>query len=195
VISLPNPGEFTDSNEIKILIMYALKALEHPVLFSDLGDVVLCNGVVNYFEYSHNLYELLITGHVDRIKQDKTELYKLTRFGAKALEELWPRLPSSVREKTLKAAVAVLTRHRRESEARCSIGQKGKNWYLTLSILEKEDPLMELKILVPNKLQAELICKRFQENPAQVYSQILFAALGVEPPEKLTPDSPSAQEK
>ena len=54
--------------EIKILILFVLNRLPHPVLLSDLTEAVMCDDGIGYFDYIEALTELIKTQHISEEK-------------------------------------------------------------------------------------------------------------------------------
>lgn len=57
-MTLQNP------DEIKIFILYLLDRIGYPLSFTDLGTVVIRDGIVDYFAYFEYFCELVEAGHV-----------------------------------------------------------------------------------------------------------------------------------
>ena len=56
--------------EIKIFILYLLDRIGYPLSYSDLGTIVIRDGIVDYFAYCEYFCELVEAGHVSEADED-----------------------------------------------------------------------------------------------------------------------------
>lgn len=173
------PGGLKDIGEIKVLICYLLKSVGKPLSFKSLNEIVQHDGLCNYFAFASALHELLVSGHVDIVKDGDTELYKNTSLGDETAELFERRLPASVREKAIGTAVKLLAKIKRESENRVEIEENPSGGYNVIcNSYDMGDTLMSIKLLVVDKEQADLIKKQFQSAPEIVYKGVLALMTG-----------------
>lgn len=174
------PGGLRDKNEIKILICYLLKTVGKPLSFDHLNDILQNDGLVNYFEFAQAIHELLETGHIDLVTDEKgNEFYKSTRLGAGTAELFERRLPISVKEKAVKAAIKLLAKIKRESENRVDIVKTENGAYhVKCTILDQSDELLSVSLNVPDKMQADTIKTQFLNDPELVYRGVLALITG-----------------
>lgn len=172
------PGGLKNADEIKILICYLLKSVGKPLSFDNLNEILQRDGLCNYFGFASSLHELLASGHIDLIKDNENESYKVTKLGAETAALFERRLPLSVRDKAVGSAIKLLARIKRESENRVEIEENGSGYCVTCSVLDMNDTLMQVKLFVPDRTQADTIKKHFQERPEVIYKGILALMTG-----------------
>lgn len=172
------PGGLRDINEVKILICYLLKNSGNPLTFDSLNEILQKDGLVNYFEFAQSLNELLLSGHVNLSEHDGQEFYKVTRLGETTAETFERRLPLSVREKAVRAAVRLLERQRIEAENKVTITQMKNGYMVECRVLDGEDELLAIKLLVPEMAQAKSVEEQFLKNPEIVYRGSLAMLTG-----------------
>lgn len=63
-----------DKNDIKIFILYLMKNVGYPLDFPDINDIVVQDGLVNYFDFAECFAELLDTGNISEIKPESTDV-------------------------------------------------------------------------------------------------------------------------
>ncbi|MCI9450349.1 MAG: DUF4364 family protein [Clostridiales bacterium] len=63
-MTLQNP------EEIKIFILYLLDRIGYPLSYSDLGAVVIRDGIIDYFAYFEYFCELVESGHIAEADED-----------------------------------------------------------------------------------------------------------------------------
>lgn len=173
------PGGLVNADDIKILLCYLLKSVQKPLSFGNLNEILQRDSLCNYFGFAGALRDLLVSGHVDLVKQDGEDCYKATRLGRETAALFERRLPLTVREKAMAAAVQLLARIKRESENRVEIEENGKGGCtVTCSVLDMGDPLLRVSVYVPERDQAEAVKKRFQNDPQTVYRGVLALLTG-----------------
>ena len=173
------PGGLKDADDIKILICYLLKSVGRPLSFDNLNEILQHDGLCNYFGFASALHELLVSGHVDLLKDGGVEYYKATGLGEATAALFERRLPVTVREKAVNAAVRLLARIKRESENRVEIAQNTSGGFeVTCTVYDMGDTLMSVKLLVADRAQAESVKRQFQTNPEIVYKGMLALMTG-----------------
>jgi hypothetical protein len=173
------PDGIRDTTDIKILICYLLKNIDKPISFDNISEILLQDELVNYFELVKAIDDLLVSGHIDLVMQGEQKLYKSTRLGAGTAELFERRLPFSVKEKSVKAAINLLAKIKRESENSVEIAENASGGLnVCCKILDMGDALLSINLFVPDKLQAEMVKKHFLANPELVYKGVLSLLTG-----------------
>ena len=172
------PGGLRDSNEIKILLCYLLKNSGKPLTFDNLNEILQRDGLVNYFEFGKNLHELVQSGHVSQAERDGGVCYCITELGAATAAMFERRLPLTVREKAVKAAVRLLERQRLEAENRVTIVPAGSGYTVECRVMDGADELLAVRLLVPDTAQAQAVKEQFLKNPELVYKATLMLMTG-----------------
>lgn len=62
------------SEEIKIFILYLLDRIGYPLSYSDLGTIIIRDGVIDYFAYCEYFCELVEAGHIVESDEDGNPL-------------------------------------------------------------------------------------------------------------------------
>ena len=66
-MTLKNP------EEIKIFILYLLDRIGYPLSYSDLGTIVIRDGVIDYFAYFEYFSELVESGHIAAVTESESD--------------------------------------------------------------------------------------------------------------------------
>lgn len=171
------PGGLRNRNEIKILICYMLKTLEQQITKQQINEVMQRQGIANYFEVNQAISELLSQGNIDCDCVDNDEFLSITDVGRQVATTLERDIPKTVREKAIKSAIKILTIAKNEQENKIEITPLEKGCHITFTMEDQQDIMMELKIYVADRAQAELLKKNFLEDPTKVYSNILSSLM------------------
>ena len=164
------PGGLKSVLEIKILLSYLLGISNSAVEEDILKEVVLSEGIANYFDYSVAFGELLKGGQI--LKNDKDELY-LSENGKGLSREFYKMVPFSVREKCGKAYLKMLARDKSKKENRAEIIKKDDGFVVALEICDIGSSLLKLELLVPDENTANAAKELFYSNTDDFYGAVL----------------------
>ena len=166
-------GGLFRTNEIKTLICYLLRRIDAPLSVEQLREILVSEGIANYFDVSESIAELMRTGNVtsDFVGQD--EILHLTPGGQEALSELLQEIPKSVREQALSAALEAVTKARNAEQTRIDVEPCGSGFYVTFHISDGTDDLMRITLYAVDQQQVRKMKDNFLKDPVHVYSGIL----------------------
>ena len=133
------PGGLRSKSDIRILICYMLKSVNAPLSGDDIIKVLQEKSLANYFEASDALSALVSLGNVTR-EEDNT--YVLTKRGKSVADDLEQLIPSSVRDKAVAAATALLASAKMERENVATIVRTENGYNVTCHISGGEMELM-----------------------------------------------------
>lgn len=173
------PGGLRNKNEIKILVCYMIKTLDQPITKNQLIDVVQGQGLANYFELTQAISELLSQGSITTKMIDDVEHLCVTEMGKQVSVELETDIPKSVKEKAIRSAVKMLTIAKNERENNIDIipADSGSGFYVSFTMEDETDIMMQLSVYVADREQAEMLKKNFLTDPTRVYSTILSSLM------------------
>ena len=163
------PGGLREKGDVKILICYLLSRAEMPLSFDAVTQITQSDGMVNYFDFSEAMRELLMSGHIDLTGDG---LYTITPYGRENGEQLYSVLPVSVKEKAIRASILLQAKIRRESENTCEISEVPGGYRADCRIRDRDEDLMSLSVLLADRPQAEAFRKRFLERPESLYQGV-----------------------
>jgi hypothetical protein len=163
-------GFIHDKLEIKILILFVLNRLPEPVTFEKLGELVLCDEGVTYFDYAECLSELVGTAHVD----SDGHSYALTEKGKRNGEITENSLPFSVRVKAEKNAADLRFAMNRQSMISASHAIRRKGGYtVELSLSDGISEIISLRLYAASQAQATSLEDGFTKNAEAIYGKII----------------------
>ena len=169
------PGGLYNSQEIKILICYMLMGTGEPMPRQTVLEIISGNGMANYFETNSALDELVRLGHASEKEDGAVEL---TDTGRQIAGTLSGMIPYALRERSVKLALMLLTRIRRERENSVTIEKLDHGCNVTCTINDDEHPLLSFTVRVADQLQAQLIRENFLNNPILLYQSLLAILTG-----------------
>ncbi|PWM38206.1 MAG: hypothetical protein DBX52_07585 [Clostridiales bacterium] len=174
---MPELGGLKEIPDVKALILYLLKEAGCVVRESQLTDILMADGLVEYFDYSQAMEQLLMAGMMDIASLDETGSYRITRQGLEVEAEYEQRLPYNVKSKTLAALRLALRQKQEEEQVWAEIGESESGYTVTCTIQERGEVMLSYRLLVPERKDAYYVAERFRENPAGYYQKIMEVVL------------------
>lgn len=171
------PGAPKTDFEIKFLICYLLYRAGEPVAFSQLSAIFQQTEMVNYFEFSALISEMLAQGHI-RETAEGSMTYKLTEHGVRTAQSFYKAVPLSVRDRCETALRRQLKLGRRIEENNVKIDRTPDGYKIELEIPDIGTPLMGLTLSLPTYEHCEKVRRRFLNDPLHLYKGILALATG-----------------
>lgn len=170
----------SEKNDIKIFILYLLRHIGYPLQFSDINDIVVQDEYVNYFDFADCFAELLETGNIEEIRQDNgVELYAITAQGCEVAENLESNILLTIRERSLKNALRLLSFKKRGAEIKCVCDDRGDGACdMTCLIKEHKEEILRIQIKLDSKEEYEKMKQNFCEKPEVVYRGVLALLSG-----------------
>ena len=173
------PGALTSGQETRILVCHLLNSVKKPLSPTQINSIVQQDGLVNYFELSSCIAQLIRSGHiVPQFNTDGEDFYTVTELGIETAKTFERTVPKSVRDKAVKAAIKLLARIDRDRTAKTNITPCGDGYNVELRMVDVDSDLMSLSVFLPEKNQAESVRREFLNDPALVYKGILALLTG-----------------
>ncbi len=168
-----------NSDNIKILICYAICGAGAPVPRRVCLNALYCNGVANYFEINSALDELAAGGALRITAADGEDTFAAAEGAANIAAGLTDGLSDYVKEKALKALKKELETDRRLKENTVSVKSDGSGGAI-LDITMYADAartkeLLSLRLSAANTRQAEELERAFLNDPTKLYEGIIRA--------------------
>ncbi|MBQ6823371.1 MAG: DUF4364 family protein [Clostridia bacterium] len=174
---MPELGGLHEMADIKALVLYLLREANCVLKESQLTDVMMADGLVDYFDCTSAIEELLIAGMIDIASLEENDKYHVTKKGMAVLTEYEQRLPHNVKAKTLEALQESLRRKQADDEIFAEISPSDSGYTVHCTIREGGETMLAYTVLVPDRKDAYYVAKRFRENPAGYYQKIMEVIL------------------
>ena len=153
---MPPVGFIQSELDLKLLILYIMARTAGPITFLQLLDLALCDAGVDYFSLSQAVDHMVETGQLSK----EGERYTITEKGRRMhCDENLARVNDALRRDA-----QIQTHTQDNGDGTCT---------LHLEFNDATSPLLRLSLLVPNQERAAAMSRRFREDPAACYHQII----------------------
>ena len=170
------PGGLNTSQEIKILLCYMLYTVNQPMPRDQVTDIIVADGMANYFDTEDAIEELLRLQHL--VMDDKRNI-ATTVTGNQIGDSLSVRIPYILRERSVKAALQLLKRREVERDNKVEIRRlEDGACQVICTVLDQEKPLLSVALRVADEYQAEHIKENFLADPSFLYRGNLAVLTG-----------------
>ncbi|MDV3426529.1 MAG: DUF4364 family protein [Bacillota bacterium] len=159
--------------EFKLLVLYIINQVNMPISKSKITEIVLENNFINYFTLQQYIEELL-TSSLLKYKEndDKSRLY-ITDRGKKVLSFFQNRISPEKMLQVNNYLNGKLNKIKEEILINGDYTLDGENYLVDLKAKENDSLLMELKLSVVSKKQAQDLIKLWKENSSDIYNKII----------------------
>lgn len=165
------PGSLSDAEHVKYFILYILKCAKSPIPYSSLCDIAMFNGYVNYFDFSEGFTALRDAGLTDMFED---ETCAITPLGIDTEHEVSQKIPFTIRQKALYASALIVAKIHRDSLIDIGMVNRDDGQVdMHFEISDGTDKLMDLKLLVINSEQAQILENNFRNHAEEIFSHIL----------------------
>ena len=165
--------EIWEKTDIKIFILFLLDAINYPLDYGTIHDIIAETGLVRTFDFTECFSELTEFGHIyaDTVKGET--YYMISDTGRRVAAELQSELHESIRERSTKCAMRLLSLKKRGAHVETDI-EPGADGHamLHLRITERQGTLLEISLSVASESEAERMRACFVNRPEQVYRAI-----------------------
>ena len=159
----------------KLILLFVFDKMEVPLSENTVLDMCCsANNWISYMDCKPLLSTLLDHSFIyNTSPQDDKPLYSITPDGRVCLADFYVQIPSSLREE-----ISVFVKNNR---MRCRKSQQcAADYYMNkdgtytvyLKIIEPSQPLLEVKLVVPDRQTAKNIYKKWEDKAANVYATV-----------------------
>lgn len=159
----------------KLILLFVFDKMEAPLSENTVLDMCCsANNWISYMDCKPLLGTLLDHSFIyNTAPQGANPLYSITPDGRVCLADFYVQIPSSLREEISTFVKNNRTRYRKSQQCAADyFMNKDGTYTVYLKILEPNQPIFELKLVVPNRQTAKNIYKKWEEKAANVYATV-----------------------
>ncbi len=156
-----------------------MRNIGYPLEFATINDIVLQDGIVNYFDFAECFGELLETANIEELRGQGAAKYRITEKGKTVSESLESDIMQLIREKSLKSAMRLLDFEKRAWTVKRSYTElEDGKFEFSCKVLEHKKEHMSIKLVVENRRVLDRMLHNFDERPEVVYRGLLSILTG-----------------
>ena len=162
----------------KLIILYILDSVDYPLTNTRLTEFIVERQYTDYFNVQTVLSQLVEDGYVSSEVTRNTTTYLITTSGGQALSLFLNDLNPSIRkdiDNYLKDHSYAL-REEVAYPADYEITSTG-DYLARLTIIERNQPIFELRMSVPTEEDAIHVCNEWERNNADIYRYTMMKLL------------------
>ena len=183
-----------EPDQVKVFILYLLDKIGYPINYTDIGTIIIRDGLVDYFNFVENFRSLLENKLVQGIRADDTIvepdedfhpdddsiLYEITKKGKVVAEGLAEDLlMSAVREKSYISAMRHLSLEKRGAVIDHSAESNGDSGFIFHCTIKDKDGLaLKLSLRAETYNQLRRMQMNFADKPDVVLRGITALVTG-----------------
>ncbi len=160
-----------DKDEIKILICYLLCCIEDGLSKDEILETIHSNNLANYFDINDCLSDLISKNNITYCEKEKK--FKANNETKMISERLESFIPFSVKDQAICAAIKLLEKIKRKKENHVEIQKNSNGFHVVCHVSGGNMELAQIKLYVPDMLQAKKVKDNFQKNPDIFYKCML----------------------
>lgn len=160
-----------DSSLNKLILLFVFDKMEVPLSENTILDMCCSsNNWLAYMDCQPILSQLLECNWIYNISSENEPLYTITPDGRVCLANFFIKIPASTREEISIFIKNNRAKYRRKQECVADYYMNKDGTYTVyLKIIEPVQPVLELKLVVPNRQTAKDIYKQWGEKATPVY--------------------------
>ncbi|MBQ9841958.1 MAG: DUF4364 family protein [Clostridia bacterium] len=160
------PGGLNNTQEIRILLCYMLDTVAAPIHRDDVSEIIVGGGMANYFNTEEAIEDLIRQQH---LRYDDG-LIATTATGAQIGRSLGVRVPYTLRQRSVAAALHLLKRRNIEQDNKVDIRKLEDGGYaVTCAVQDGGRDLLSVTLRVADQWQADQIKEHFLSDPTLLF--------------------------
>ena len=158
----------------KLIILYILDRMNFPITNTELTRFILEKEYCNYITIQQTLEDLIEDEYVEVEHSHNSYLYRITASGKETLSFFYTRISVAIRD-DIDAYLSEKEYQLREmvSPTADYYEAKKNEFVVELRVVERDSELVHINLLVTSAAEADMICSRWKECSADVYSYLI----------------------
>jgi len=170
----------------KLIILYILDRMDFPITNTELTRFIVDKEYCDYITINQTLEDLIEDEYVAVERSHNSYLYRITPSGKETLSFFYTRISVAIRD-DIDTYLSEKEYQLREMVATTADYYEAKKneFVVELRVVERDSELVHINLLVTSAAEADMICSRWKECSADVYSYLISTlAAPVQPSSK-----------
>lgn len=171
-------GFIHDMMDVKVLILFVAARANYPMTNQEVYELCYQDECLSYFDVCTALPEMVNSGHLRQVEEDRYEITEKGRNDGKLTED---SIAFTVRQRAENAVSRFNRQLRRSSFVKTQVIPRESGEQSVVMVLDDEmGNLMTLELVAPDPRQAVRLSKLFEKKAETVYSLIMTELLDEE---------------
>ncbi|MCR4740641.1 MAG: DUF4364 family protein [Lachnospiraceae bacterium] len=158
----------------KLMILYMLKLAGQPLTTAQLYDFMGDGQYADYFKVNSILNELMDTGLIASQTRRNTSHLMITDSGKDTIDMFPNEIPDDIKKEIRQYLTEKDYELRNEESIQTGIDRLDDGSYLAeLTIKEAGSDLLNIRVALPSKTDAESVCINFEKKHGELYQYIM----------------------
>ncbi len=157
----------------KLKLLYILNYINIPMTNIEITNHILENNYMDYFSLQQHLSDLCDAKFVKLNSKNGNEYYSISEAGNAALEMFGEKLPDYFTNEIATNFSYFKKELKRQRELLGHYYKRNDEFIVSLQVMENESVIFNLSINVPTENLAKNICKKWDSNPEEIFSNII----------------------
>ncbi|MBO4651813.1 MAG: DUF4364 family protein [Lachnospiraceae bacterium] len=163
----------------KLIVLYILDRVDFPMTNAQLATFITEREYTSYFNVQQVLADLVDDGYITLEQKRNAAFYRITPDGHEALSFFYKNISRNIRDDIDMYLTEQQYTLREESSNVADYYEVRKGEYtVELKVLERDAPVIEIRLTMPSRDNAETICRNWRKKNADIYAYVLNALLG-----------------
>ncbi len=168
-----HPPRRSPEEETRLILLYTIRHLP-PCTGVQLQQILFDYNEMNYFDMMFALNDLCANGQAIREAAGGQPVYAITPAGEEALLLFGNRVPASIRQYIAQKGLLWQARLKESEQYPHQIRKTEKgDWVLSLSVQEKDAPLMQLTLSLPSYEMAAQMANAWPDKASAFYAHAI----------------------
>ena len=168
-------GFIHDMMDVKVLILYVAARSQYPMTSQEIYELCYQDECLSYFDVCTALPEMVASGHMQQLDDERYEITEKGRTDGKLTEE---SLVFTVRQRAENAVTRFNRQLRRKSFVKTQIIPRDNgDLSVVLSLDDETGNLMTMELIAPNQRQANRLAKLFEKKAELLYNMTMSELL------------------
>lgn len=162
----------------KLIVLYILNRVDFPISNAQLADIVTSHNYTTYFNIQEVISDLIEDNYILLQQTKNAAQYRISEEGRETLSFFYHTISPEIRDEIdLYLSEKQYDLREEASNIADYYEVKANEYQVELKVLERESTVIELRLLVPTKEDAETICAHWRKRNADVYAYVLSTLL------------------
>ena len=165
----------------KLILLFIFEKMEFPLTDESINDIIAHNpDWMTYIDFREALYRLVESKFVYRTANGAETSFSLTQAGRGALEQLYQKIPASLREEVIAFAKENRQKFKRRQEYTWDYFKNPDGKYtavLRIRGAAADDNLLEIRLKVDTRAGAKNAVQKWRDKASSVYEQLYMLTL------------------